>query len=122
MRADLKRILSAVAIFAIFLHTSLWGVAALLLASPAVDPFTIICHSETPAATDQPPSHAPLAPTQACDHCNLCSAVAAPVPNTAPVAQFEPAQILQVLHPAAIARHDDLTATPKLARGPPVFA
>ena len=122
MRARRRPILSVVAVFAVTLHTLLWGAVAPVLAVPANDPFTVICHSEATAAADQTPNHGPLAPAYACDHCNLCSAIAPPVPNTTPAGQFMPARILQVLSPVSIARHDDLTADPKLARGPPAFA
>jgi hypothetical protein len=122
MRASIRRFQSVVAIFAIALHTLLWAAVAPLIAAPAPDPFSVICHSEAPGPVEQVPSHGPLAPAHACDHCNLCSAIAPPVPNTTRVTHFEPVQLLQVLRPAHIARHDDLTADPKLARGPPAFA
>jgi hypothetical protein len=121
MRASIRRFLSVVAIFAIVLHTLLWAAVAPLIAAPTLDPFSVICHSEAPGPGDQIPNHGPLAPAHACDHCNLCSAIAPPVPNTALATHFEPVRILQVLRPVHIARHNDLTADPKLARGPPAI-
>ncbi len=54
----------------------LWGVAAADGRGSAVDPFSVICHSETQATSpaDQTPASPGAAHSQACDHCNLCSA------------------------------------------------
>ena len=123
MRAGTRQFLSVVAAIAVVMHTVLWAAVAPLAASSAVDPFTVICHSETSAPAEQAPDHGPLTPAHACDHCNLCSAAAPPLaPDTALAARFEPVRTLQVLHPTNIARHDDVAADPKLARGPPAFA
>jgi len=113
---------SALAIFAIALHTLLWAALAPPVAAPSVDPFTVICHSEAAGSGDQIPSHGPLTPAHPCDHCNLCSAVAPPTPRTVLAASVEPPQILQVLRPVKMMRHHAIAADPKLARGPPVFA
>jgi hypothetical protein len=112
-----------VAVIAIALHTVLWAAVTPLTAAPAVDPFTVICHSETSTPAEQTPVHGPLAPAQACDPCNLCNAAAPPLaPDTAMTVRFEPVRTLRVLHPGNIARHNDVAADPKLARGPPAFA
>ena len=111
------------AFITVALHTVLWAAVTPLIAAPAVDPFTVICHSETSAPAEQAPGHSPFAPAHACDHCNLCNAAAPLVaPDTAVTARFQPVRTLRVLHPANIARHDDIAADPKLARGPPAFA
>jgi hypothetical protein len=112
-----------VAAIAVILHTVLWAALGPLAASPAVDPFTVICHGETSAPAEQTPGPGPLLPAHACDHCNLCSAATPPLtPDTVLVARFEPVRTLQVLSPVEFARHDDIAANPKRARGPPVFA
>jgi hypothetical protein len=110
------------AIFAIALHTLLWAAIAPLIAAPSVDPFSVICHSEASGPADQSPNHGPLRPANACDHCNLCSAVAPPMPGLVLVAIVEPTRVLQVLRPVNMLRHHAIAADPKLARGPPVFA
>jgi hypothetical protein len=122
MRSGTKQILSVVVAMAVAMHTVLWAAVTPLTAASAVDPFTVICHSEPSAPAEDAPDHGPLAPAHACDHCNLCSAAAPPLaPDTAVAARFEPVQTLRILHPANIARHD-VAADPKLARGPPAFA
>jgi len=100
----------------------LWAAVAPPIAVASVDPFTVICHSEATGPADQIPNHGPLTPAHACDHCNLCSAVAPPMPSTALAANVEPAPILRVLRPVDMTRHRAIAADPKLARGPPVFA
>ncbi|WP_425115856.1 hypothetical protein [Bradyrhizobium sp.] len=111
------------AAIAVVVHTALWAALAPLAASPIVDPFTIICHSETSAPAEQTPAPGPLMPAHACDHCNLCSAATPPLArDTVLAARFEPVRTLQVLRPINIARHNDVAADPKLARGPPAFA
>ncbi|HXZ45418.1 MAG TPA: DUF2946 family protein [Pseudolabrys sp.] len=122
MRGRVRPFLSGLAIFAIVLHTLLWAALTPLIAAPSVDPFTVICHSEATGADDQASSHGPLTPAHACEHCNLCSAVAPPMPGMALAAIVEPARILQVLRPLKMARHEAIAADPKLARGPPIFA
>jgi hypothetical protein len=123
MRGGTRYFLSVLAAIAVILHTTLWAALAPPAASPIVDPFTIICHSETSAPAEQAPAPGPLTPAHACDHCNLCSAATPPLaPDTVLAALFEPVRTLHVLRPINIARHNDVAADPKLARGPPVFA
>jgi len=110
-----------VAILAIVFHTVLSALAP-LIAAPSVDPFTVICRSEATSPADQIPGHGPVTPAHACDHCNLCSAVAPPMPGLVLAAIVEPARVLQVLRPVSMVRHHAIAADPKLARGPPVFA
>jgi len=117
------RYLSMVAAFSLTVHTVLWAALAPHAASPVVDPFTIICHSETSGTADETSTPGPLAPTHACDHCNLCSAATPPLPpDTARLVCFKPVLILRGLNPAETARHGDVATDPKLARGPPAVA
>jgi hypothetical protein len=124
MRAGIRRIPSLVAIYAIAMHTILWG-AGPLSAAPTVDPLSIICHS---AASDSSPGqHAPVdpdrVPTHACDHCNLCSAIAPPAALDDIVAgHLAPARVFDVLRPASTTARSSLAFSPKLARAPPTFA
>ena len=120
MQAGVRKITGVAATIAIVLHTILWAAVA-PFAAPVVDPFTVICHSEASAPADQTPVNGAVPPGHACEHCSLCNAIAPPVPiNVA--STVAPAQILQVLRPAAVAPHRDAAADPKLARGPPAFA
>ena len=122
MRAGTGQFLSVASAFAIAMHAVLWVAVAPLAAAQAGDPFTIICHSETPAPAEQAPSRGPIAPGYPCDHCNLCSAVTPPpAPVTALTARFEPVRTLGILHPINVALRDEVAADPKLARGPPAF-
>jgi len=123
MRALVRRTVTMLAVYTIALHTVLWVAVAPFTVAPSVDPFTVICHSGASAPTDPAPIHGPFVPARSCDHCNLCSATTLlPAPDTLLVARVEPVRTLRVLHPANIARHHDIAADPKLARGPPVFA
>ena len=125
MRPGAKRIAGWLAIFAIALHTALWGIGPLVTAADAADPFSVICHGVPQAAAnnetsnDQSPAN-PDTGVHGCDHCNLCSATAAPVALDAVFAgQLIPARLLQVLRPVSTAATTNLATTPKLARGPP---
>ncbi len=121
MRAGIRRIAGVAATIAIALHTILWAAVA-PFAAPTVDPFSVICHSEASAPADQTPVNGALPPAHACDHCNLCSAIAPPVPLNALATILAPARVLQVLRPVAITTSRDVTSDPKLARGPPAIA
>lgn len=121
MRTGFRQIAGVVASIAIALHTILWAAVA-PFAAPGVDPFTVICHSEAAAPTDQTPVNGALPPAHACDHCSLCSAIAPPVPINVLSTTLAPARVLQVLRPAPVTPHRNVAADPKLARGPPAFA
>jgi len=125
MRAGIRQVVSVVAVFAIALHTVLWGAVAPLADGPAIDPFSVICHSAAPTAspTDQSPASPASAPTHACDHCNFCS-VTSPLAalDTAPSSRLSPVRLLQVLRPVSVVARSHLATTPHLARGPPAFA
>ena len=121
MRAGIRRTAGVVATVAIALHAILWAAVA-PFAAPTVDPFTVICHSEASAPAEQPPANSAPRPAHACDHCNLCSAMAPPVPPNAFSGALVPERVLLVLRPAVITPHRAVAADPKLARGPPAFA
>lgn len=125
MRLRLKRSVTLLAIYAVALHVILLGLAPIAAnGSAAVDPFSVICHSAAAAGTagDQAPARGDLVPGHACEHCNLCSAMAPPAaPDHALIGIVAPARILHVLRPVSSATHASL-ATPKLAQGPPAFA
>ena len=123
MRTGGRRVLSLIAISAIALHAILWGVAP-LSAVPTLDPFSVICHSETQAVSpgDQSPADPGSAPAHACDHCNLCSTTAVPVALDSVLAsRLAPLHLLHVLIPT-VALRDGLADDPNRARGPPTLA
>lgn len=122
MRARIRRCLSVVAIVAIATHGALLGLAP--LAAAASDPLSVICHSAAPAqaSDEQSPSNSGGAP-QGCEHCNLCSTAASPAAlDDVIVGQLIPARVLQILRPVSAVATVGLTASPKLAQGPPAFA
>ena len=121
MRAGIRQVLGTAAGFALALHTALWGIAPTHAGYP-VDPFAVICHGTTTPENSAPDDSLPR-PAQACDHCNLCSVAAPPIPpDTTLVADFGPARTLQVLYPANVAFKGDVIADSRSARGPPAFA
>ena len=123
MRTGTRQILSVTAAFAIALHTVLWAAVAPMAATSAIDPFTVICHSEAAGPAEQAPDHGALVPGHACDHCNLCSAATPPAtPDATVMAQLAPAESLPVIHPVSLVLRDGIAASPHLARGPPSFA
>jgi len=122
MRPLVRPIVTLLAIWVIGLHTVLWAAFAPIVTAAVVDPFTVICHSEASGPASQTPDHGTPAPAHACDHCNLCNTAAPPAPHSVLAAHVRPARTLQVLHPVNVARHDDIAADPKLARGPPAVA
>jgi hypothetical protein len=123
MRIGLRRAVSWMAIYAVALHVILLGLASVATdASAAVNPFSVICHSiaHAGAAGDEAPGKSDLIPGHACEHCNLCSAVAPPpAPNVALFGSMAPARVLHVLRPVSAQARVSVTSDPKLARGPP---
>jgi Protein of unknown function (DUF2946) len=125
MRTGVRQIVSLVAIWAVALHALLFGVAPMLAGGSAgSDPFAIICHSDAQsvAPAEQVPDRPDSVPGQACDHCNLCSVSASPVPVSVLAGQLAPMRLLQLLQPVSAAVRSHLAITPHLARGPPNFA
>jgi hypothetical protein len=119
MRAGIRHFLGAVAAIALALHTVAWGIAP-VPGLAAVDPFSVICHSEASAPGEPVSDHSPLAPAQACDHCNLCSASGPPLPPaTAITAYVEPTQSSAIAPPIDNPRHNAIVGEAGLARGPP---
>ena len=118
MRFGGRRVLSLLAIYAIALHTILWG-AGIPYAGASVDPFSVICHSEA-GSPDQMPLGPASAPTKACDHCTLCTAMAPPdARDGVVIARLAPARLLQILRPVIAATRDGIAYNPNRARGPP---
>ena len=121
----LRRAVSLAAIYAVALHTILFGIAPVPASgSGADDPFSIICHSNAQAvgAAEQAPGGPDIVPGHACDHCILCSASATLVLDSVFAGQLAPTQLLQVLLPASTAARSHLAITLHLARGPPYLA
>jgi len=122
MRAGIRQFLGAVAALALALQTVAWGIAP--APGPAsVDPFSVICHSDASAAVDPASDQGPLEPAHACDHCNLCSASAPPLPPATTIAAYvTPAPESSAPPSVDNRRHDAVVGKPGLARGPPSIA
>jgi hypothetical protein len=122
MRQGQRRILSALAICAVALHTVFLGFAPIGAAQAAAsDPFSIICHSVAPS-DDAPGAVDHLLPGHACEHCNLCSATAPPTaPAIASNLTLAPARVSHVLNPVSAPPRAGIASDPKQARGPPAF-
>jgi len=117
-----RQAIGLVAIYAIALHAILWG-AGLSYGAAAVDPFTVICHSETGAADGQTPADPASVPSKSCDHCTLCVAMATPAPaGSAIVARLVPPKLLALLRPPEAAVPDAVSDNLNRARGPPTVA
>ena len=122
MKAGGRRIIGLVAIYAIALHAILCG-AGLSYGAAAVDPFSVICHSETGAPSEQTPADPASVPSKPCDHCTLCVAMASPSPTgSAIIARLLPPKLLARLAPAEAATPDAVADNPNRARGPPAVA
>lgn len=115
-----RRSVGWLAIFAIALHTILTGIVPLASAAPR-DPFSVICHAAPADASPDGQTNLPdRAPSGPCDHCQLCSAVAAPLaPQTLLDSDLAPSGLIAVLYPTSMAPARGIAHTPKLARGPP---
>ena len=122
MRGLGKKVLSWVAIYAVAMHTLLTGIApAFSVNQDSVDPFSVICLHD--AGSGSPSSLlSGLVPGHACEHCNLCSAVAPPPsPDLIVFGNLMPSRMLHVLRPASAAPSAGIEYRPNLARGPPIF-
>jgi hypothetical protein len=122
MRGLGKKVLSWVAIYAVAMHTLLTGIAPVFAAAQDnVDPFSVICLHD--AGSNSPTSlPSGLVPGHACEHCNLCNAVAPPpAPDLVVFGNLMPSRLLQVLQPASAAPGTSIVYRPNLARGPPLF-
>jgi len=121
MRVGIRQFLGAVAAMALALHTVAWGIVP--ASEPAsVDPFSVICHNDASAAVDPAYDQSPLAPTHACDHCNLCNVSAPPLPHGTAIAAYATPAPESVPPPIDSPRHDAVVGEPGLARGPPSIA
>lgn len=121
MWGGVRRPASWVAILAIALHTVLWGLSTPFAVASTVDPFTVICHSGAPLATDQAPANPASLPGAACDHCSLCSAVAPPplTLDNVLTGTLMPVKLLRIVPPRPALPRDDVAANPRLPQGPP---
>src|SRR5665213_1914210 len=97
-----RKNVSWLAIFAIALHTILAGVLLPAFAAP-VDPFSVICHSQSiDAAPDSQTGLPGQTPSGPCDHCKLCSAAAAPLaPEALLDSDLKPTGLVEVLYPVS---------------------
>ncbi len=113
------------AIYAVALHVILLGFAPVFSGGTAgFDPASYICHSVAAGNTgqDQGQDKSGFVPSQACEHCNLCSAMAPPpLPDLALIGTMVPATVLGVLRPALAPLRSGTPSDPKQARGPPRF-
>jgi hypothetical protein len=122
MRRLLRQSVTMLAIYAIALHILLLGFAPFVASAAGIDPFTVICHSTAGGPGDEAPAKSGFVPGSACEHCNLCGAVAAPPPPGVAIAiELAPALVLDVLDPVSAAPQIGTRSDPKLARGPPHF-
>jgi len=120
MRRGGRPFLGWVAILAIALHTVLWG-AVPLASAAATNPFSVICFSATHATSQSDHIPGQVPESAACDHCNFCTASAAPSASLDNIiaGQFEPAKLLQILRPATATAPEGIASSPHQARGPP---
>jgi hypothetical protein len=120
MRSGWRKITGVVAIYAVALHVVLSGLLPVGAAAASADPLSVICHSVPAGATSDGQGQTIPAPGHACEHCNLCTAMAPPpAPDTPVTGNLAPAPVLQVLRPVSTAARTSLASDPKLARGPP---
>ncbi len=122
-----RKSVSVVAIYAVVLNTILWASLMPAVSDPNVDALTVICHAitQTPSADQQRlPAGQPSGPSKACDHCSLCATTIASFDTLDNIlaGYLEPGRLIDVLRPADATRHDSVTDSPHLARGPPRVA
>jgi hypothetical protein len=126
MRSLVRRVLGVVAIIAIAMHATLWGVMAVQAAAGApVDPFSVICHSgaATEKTGDKTPSDPAGSPTHACDHCTLCGTAAAPpIPQSVSAIRLLPMRRLLALTASPAVSRNGIAVGSTRARGPPASA
>ena len=119
MRSGWRKIIGVLAIYTVALHVVLVGLIPFAAAATSTDPLSVICHSVPAGAAGDQDQGVPQ-PGHACEHCNLCTALAPPpAPDTPLAGNLAPARVLQVLRPLSTSAHTSLAANPKLARGPP---
>jgi hypothetical protein len=121
MRFGGRQVLSWVAIYAVAMHTLLTGIGPAFATAPdSIDPLAVICLHDAGTGSTSMPSG--LVPGHACEHCNLCSAAAAPpTPDLVVFGNLMPARLLRVLRPASTPPGTGIAFRPNLARGPPLF-
>lgn len=121
MRPSFRRSVTLLAVYSIALRIILLGIAPIgAVGAAALDPLSDICHGAVQTPGDETPGKPDLVPGHACEHCNLCSAVAPPsAPDVALATIMAPVRVLHVLRPASASVRPSITSDPKLARGPP---
>jgi len=121
MRSGWRKITGVLAIYAVALHVVLAGLIPVAGAVTAPgDPLFVICHSVPTGTADRDQGPAIPTPGHACEHCNLCSAIAPPpAPDTRLAGRLMPVRLLDVLEPASTPARRSLASDPKPARGPP---
>jgi len=120
MGSAIRRSVTLLAIYAVALHAILLGLAPIAAGNAAVDPLAVICHSVSGPAGNETPVKSGLVPGSACEHCNLCSAIAPPpAPDVALAGTMGPVRVLHVLRPVSAIGRAPVTSGPRLARGPP---
>ncbi len=125
MRQIWRRSVTLLAIYAVALHVIFLGFGPINANGAAVDPLSVICHGVAAANApgDQAPGKSDLIPGHACEHCNLCSAVAPPPSPDIPLAgNLGPVRVLHLLRPASTIARPGITSDPRLTRGPPQIA
>jgi hypothetical protein len=119
MRAGWRKIIGVLAIYAVALHVVLAGLMPVAASASTADPLSVICHSVPAGVAGQQDPGVPH-PGHACEHCNLCTALAPPpAPDTPLAGNLAPARLLHVLRPLSTVARTALASDPKLARGPP---
>src|SRR6185312_2639130 len=120
----LKHGVTLVALYAMALHVLLAAFAPIASGKGAsVDPFTVICHSGPESSGDTGAKHPALIPGKACEHCNLCSAVAPPPPSSLAIdVEFTPTIVRPIIDTGNLPSRTGIAANSKFARGPPPFA
>jgi hypothetical protein len=115
-----RKIIGVVAIYAVALHVVLTGLMPLAAVAAAVDPLSAICHGNPADAAGQQDRRGIPQPGHACEHCNLCTALAPPpAPDALLAGRIAPERVLHVLRPISTSARIALASDPKLARGPP---
>jgi hypothetical protein len=125
MRTGLRRALRILAIAAIALHTALWGLAPARANTSTIDPLSVICHSSVEAQTtpESAPATQDSAPSHACEHCNVCGALASSaLPPAFALIRLLPAWLVRVPAPRPVVAANGFEISSKGARGPPIVA
>src|SRR6185312_3891071 len=120
MRSAWKKAIGVLAIYAVALHVVLTGLVPMGAFARSDDPLSVICHSASAGAVTQQDELPRIPqPGHACEHCNLCTALAPPAAHTALADILVPQKLIRLLRPASSEPSSLLAFDPTLARGPP---